>query len=176
MHIVVMHILVHIGKRIICSWNKCMFDDIHFVISGLTYASISITWDWRFCNHLPLENTSNLCACEIFSCTLSWPWWPLTGKCFTSKFVFFIKYSVKNCYWLNCIVLMGWSLLPNALRPFWDLLCSPNVDTRTWICRLILLRDLFFQVRGSLTSLKSQTRDPQPKIPPWGLGLRIFTS
>ena len=23
-------------------------------------------------------------------------------------------------------VLMGWSLLPNALRPFWDLLCSPE--------------------------------------------------
>ena len=31
---------------------------------------------------------------------------------------------------------MGWSLLPNALRPFWNLLCFPNLDPRTWICRL----------------------------------------
>ena len=26
----------------------------------------------------------------------------------------------------NCIVLKGWSLLPNSLRPFQDLLCSPE--------------------------------------------------
>ena len=25
-----------------------------------------------------------------------------------------------------CIVLMGWTLLPDALRPFRDLLCSPE--------------------------------------------------
>ena len=34
----------------------------------------------------------------------------------------------------------------------------------------------FFQAWGSLTSLKSQTRDPQLKLPPGGLVLRIFTS
>jgi len=27
---------------------------------------------------------------------------------------------------LNCIVWCGWSLLPDALRPFWYLLCSPE--------------------------------------------------
>ena len=40
----------------------------------------------------------------------------------------------------------------------------------------MLLRGLFFQAWGSLTSLKSQTRDPQLKVPPRGLVLRIFTS
>ena len=30
------------------------------------------------------------------------------------------------CIVLYCIVLKGWSLLPNALRPFQDLLCSPE--------------------------------------------------
>ena len=83
---------------------------------------------------------------------------------------------VLYCIVLYCIVLMGWSLLPNALRPFWDLLCSPNLDIRAWICRLILLRDLFFQAWSCLTSLKSQTRDPQLKVPTGGLVLRIFTS
>ena len=38
-----------------------------------------------------------------------------------------------------------------------------------------MLRDLFFQAWGSLTSLKSQTRDPQLKFPPGGLVLGIFT-
>ena len=39
-----------------------------------------------------------------------------------------------------------------------------------------MLRGLFFQTSGSLTSLKSQTRDPQFKVPPGGLVLRTFTS
>ena len=34
----------------------------------------------------------------------------------------------------------------------------------------------FFQAWGSLTRLKSQTRDPQLKVPPGGLVLRIFMS
>ena len=46
------------------------------------------------------------------------------------------KFSFQNCFVLYCIVLMGWSLLPNALRPSWDLLCPPNLGIRTWICRL----------------------------------------
>ena len=37
-------------------------------------------------------------------------------------------------------------------------------------------RGLFFRVWGSLTSLKSRTRDPQLKVLPGGLVLRIFTS
>ena len=40
----------------------------------------------------------------------------------------------------------------------------------------ILLRGLFFQAWGPLTNLKSQTRDPQLKVPPGGLVLRSFTS
>ena len=36
-----------------------------------------------------------------------------------------------------------------------------------------MLRGLFFQARGSLTSLKSQTWDPQLKVPPVGLLLRM---
>ena len=36
-----------------------------------------------------------------------------------SKYVLYIV--------LYCIVLKGWSLLPNVLQPFQDLLCSPNL-------------------------------------------------
>ena len=64
---------------------------------------------------------------------------------------------------------MGWSLL----WPFLDLLCSPNYVNMPIN---FLLRGLFFQAWGSLTSLKSQTRDPQIEVPPGGLVLRIFTS
>ena len=39
-----------------------------------------------------------------------------------------------------------------------------------------MLRGLFFQAWGSLTSLKSQTLDPKLKVPPGGLVLRISTS
>jgi len=42
--------------------------------------------------------------------------------------------SLKGC---GCTVLMGWSLLPNAQRPF-KIYCAPlNLsNTRTWICQL----------------------------------------
>jgi hypothetical protein len=33
---------------------------------------------------------------------------------------------------LYCIALMGWSLLPNALRPFQNLLCSPELLGREY--------------------------------------------
>ena len=39
-----------------------------------------------------------------------------------------------------------------------------------------MLRALFFQAWGSFTSLKSQTRDPQLKVSPPRIVLRIFTS
>ena len=72
---------------------------------------------------------------------------------------------------------MGWSLLPNALRPFQIYCAAPNLGiTRTWIYRLNFLRGLIFQAWGCLTSLKSQTRNPQLKVPPGGLVLRIVTS
>ena len=75
-----------------------------------------------------------------------------------------------------CIVLKGWSLLPNALRPFQIYCAHPNLGIRTWICWLNVGRGLFFQAWGSLTNLKSQTRNPQLKVPLGGLVLRIFTS
>ena len=81
------------------------------------------------------------------------------------------------CIVLYCIVLRRLSLLPNALRPF-QIYCAPsNLGiTRTWICRLNFAQRTIFQAWGSLTSLKSQTRDPQLKVPPGGLVLRIFMS
>ena len=46
---------------------------------------------------------------------------------------------------MYCIVLMEWSLLPNALRPFKIYCAPPNLGiTRTWICRLnIAQRPIF---------------------------------
>ena len=76
----------------------------------------------------------------------------------------------------HCIVLMGWSLLPNELRPFWDLLCSPNLDTRTRICRLNFAQGPMFSGLRFSMNLKSETRDPQLKVPPGGLVLGIFPS
>ena len=78
-------------------------------------------------------------------------------------------YTTKTSIWgaLYCIVLMGWSLLPNAPRPFWDLLCSPNLGiAMTWICRLNFCSETsFFQAWGSwnvrlgIPSLKSLPED-----------------
>ena len=64
-------------------------------------------------------------------------------------------------------VLMGWSLLPNALQPF-KIYCAPlNLSiTRTWICRLNFTQRPIFSCLRSLTSLKSQTRDPSLKSLP----------
>ena len=60
-----------------------------------------------------------------------------------------------------------------------EIYCAPpNLGiTRTWKCRLNFAQRPIFQAWGSLTSLKSQTtRDPQLKVPPRGLVLRMFTS
>ena len=73
-------------------------------------------------------------------------------------------------------VLMGWSLLPNALRPFQIYCAPPNLGIRRWIWRLNFAEAYFFQAWGFIMSLKSLTRDPQLKVPPGGLVLRIFTS
>ena len=77
---------------------------------------------------------------------------------------------------LYCIVLKGWSLLPKALRPFQINCAPPNLGIGTWTCRLNFAQRPIFQAWYSLTGLKSQTRDPQLKVPPGGLLLRIFTS
>ena len=64
----------------------------------------------------------------------------------------------------------------------WDLFktyCAsppPNLGIKTWICRINFAQRPFFQAWDSLTSLKSQTRDPQLKVLPGWLVLRIFTS
>ena len=56
----------------------------------------------------------------------------------------FRSIPILYCIVLYCIVLMGWSLLRNALRPFKIYCAPPNLGIRTWICRIILLRGLFF--------------------------------
>ena len=48
--------------------------------------------------------------------------------------------------------------------------------TRTWIRRSTFSQRPIFQAWGSLTSLKSQTRDPPLKVSSGGLVLRIFMS
>ena len=69
---------------------------------------------------------------------------------------------------LYCTALKGWSLLPNALRHFQDLLWPLNLGiTRTWIYRLNFAQGpIFFQIWSSLTSLKSQTWNPSLKSLP----------
>ena len=42
---------------------------------------------------------------------------------------------VRNLVFEFVFVLMGWSLLPNALQPFKIYCAPPNLDIRTWICR-----------------------------------------
>ena len=87
-----------------------------------------------------------------------------------------VSYLIGSATFQESIVLMGWSLLPNALRPFWDILCSP--EFRYWEVNMPIkfCSEDYFQAWGSLTSLKCQTRDSQLKVPPGGLVLRIFTS
>jgi hypothetical protein len=59
---------------------------------------------------------------------------PTLTKLKTAAFKSF-NFFIRNLY---CIVLKGWKLLPDVLRPFQDILCSPEFRyyTRTWICRL----------------------------------------
>ena len=45
---------------------------------------------------------------------------------------------LATMYCIFVFVLMGWSLLPNALRNFQIYCAPPNLGIRTWICRLNL--------------------------------------
>ena len=56
---------------------------------------------------------------------------------------------------LYCIVLKGWSLLPNALRPF-QIYCAPlNLGIRMWICRLnFVQRPIFSGWKNPSTSAR----------------------
>ena len=60
-----------------------------------------------------LLNVSLPSACDIFRNGFSGSQMDSLSGATAGRFVF-------------VFVLMGWSLLPNALRPFQDLLCSPN--------------------------------------------------
>ena len=62
------------------------------------------------------------------------------------SFNIFYHFTFPGFLFILIFVLMGWSLLPNALRPF-KIYCAPPTlgITRTWICRLNLLRCLCFQ-------------------------------
>ena len=49
-------------------------------------------------------------------------------------FQFFISLQINIFIINNCIVLKGWSLLPNALWPFQIYCAPPNLGIRMWIC------------------------------------------
>ena len=67
---------------------------------------------------------------------------------------------------------MGWSLLPNALRPFWDLLYSPNLELRrTWICQLNFAQRPIFSFLRFFN--ESEISDSGP--PAWSPYRRIYT-
>ena len=80
---------------------------------------------------------------------------------------------------LYCTVLYWWDSHCCLMHcDLFKIFCAPpNLGiTTTWICRLNFAQRPIFQAWGSWTSLKSQTRDSQLKVPPGGLVLRIFTS
>ena len=66
--------------------------------------------------------------------------------------------------------MTGWSLLPNALRPFEYRLCSREFRYHLDVNMPIKFSSeaYFFQAWGSLTSLKSRTQDSQLKVHPEG--------
>ena len=77
----------------------------------------------------------------------------------------------------DCIVLMGRSLLPNPLRPFQIYCAPPNLGiTRTRICRLNFAQRPIFLGLRFLNEPEISDSDPQLKVPPGGLVLRIYTS
>ena len=67
------------------------------------------------------------------------------------------------CIVLFCFdgVVMRWDLF--------EIYCDVNMPIKFYW-------GLIFQAWGSLTSLESLTREPQLKVPPGGLVLKIFTS
>ena len=92
----------------------------------------------------------------IKTITIYIPWLTCVGKVKSSR------PSTTDVYVLYCFVL------PNALRPFQIYCAPPNLDnTRTWICRLNFVQRPIFQAWSSWTSMKSQIRDPQLKVPTW---------
>ena len=74
-----------------------------------------------------------------------------------------------------CICFDGVVIAAQCTLAFSDLMCSPNLGIRMWICQLNFAQRPIFQAWDSLTSLKFQTRDLQLKVRPGGHVFRIFT-
>ena len=91
-----------------------------------------------------------------------------TGVTLNSYFIF----TDIQKYWMYCIVWRGGHCWPMHCDLFKICCAPPNLDIRMWICRLNFA--YCFQAWGSLTSLISQTRDPQFKVPPGGLCAPYF--
>ena len=94
------------------------------------------------------------------------------------KFLISLSNLLIHCIVLYCIVLYWWGghccpMHCDLSKIYW---APPNLDNRMWICRLNFAQRPIFEAWGSLTSLKSQTRESQLKVPPGGLVLRIFMS
>ena len=89
-----------------------------------------------------------------------------------------LAWFLNNLLFVFVFVLMGWSLLPNSLRPFQIYCAPPNLGiTRTWIRRLnFVQRPIFSGLRIFNEPEISDSGPPQVKVPPVGLLLRIFTS
>ena len=97
----------------------------------------------------------------------------------TEKFWSVVIITVTLLLNLNWIVLFWWGghCCPMHCDLFEIYCAPPNLGIiRMWICRLNFAQRPIFQAWVSLTSLKSQTQDPQPKVPAGGLVLRIITS
>ena len=83
---------------------------------------------------------------------------------------------LMSCIVLYCIDGAG-HCFPIHCDLFKIYCAPPNLGiTRVWICRLNFTRRPIFLGLKSLTSLKSQTREPQLKVPSGGHVLKIFTS
>ena len=79
---------------------------------------------------------------------------------------------------MNCIVFSWWGGHCCPMHcDLSEIYCAPRMlDTRTRICPLNFAQRPIFLGLRFVTSLKSQTRDTQLKVPLGGLVLRIFTS
>ena len=91
---------------------------------------------------------------------------------------------MKSLFNLYPKVFLSIYLYPNLSRSFSAMYCivldwrgaPPNLGITRNMTIKFCSEAYFFQAWGSLSSLKSQTRDPKLKDPPGGLVLRIYTS
>ena len=80
-----------------------------------------------------------------------------------------IPTNIQTSYMLlYCIVLYwrGSHCCPNALRPFQDVLCSPDLGiTRTWICRLNFAQMPIFSGLGFFNEPEISDSGPPDSLP-----------